>query len=97
MTRKWAKVIAAAIAFGFVFETSFTPGVARGIVSEASAFGRGGGGFHGGGFHGFGGLDALANALAMVRPALSDVYNSLTDEQKARFNVIGSGAPKSAR
>jgi hypothetical protein len=39
-------------------------------------------------------LDALTNALAMVRPALSDFYTSLTDEQKARFNVIGSGAPK---
>ena len=58
MTRKWAKVIAAAIAFGFVLETSFSPGVAPGIMSEASAFGRGGGGFHGGGgggFHGGGG------------------------------------------
>jgi len=39
-------------------------------------------------------LDALANALAMVKPALSGFYNSLSDEQKARFNVIGSGAPK---
>jgi hypothetical protein len=41
-------------------------------------------------------LDALANALAVVKPALSDFYNSLTDEQKARFNVIGSGAPKTS-
>ena len=64
MTRKWAKVIVAAIAFGFVLETSLAPGVAPGIMSEASALGRGGGGFHGGGggfhgggggFHGFGG------------------------------------------
>ena len=39
-------------------------------------------------------LDALANALAMVKPALSDFYNSLTDEQKAQFNVIGNGAPR---
>jgi LTXXQ motif family protein len=42
-------------------------------------------------------LDALTNALATVKPALSDFHNSLTGEQKARFNVIGSGAPKSAR
>ncbi len=57
MTRKWVKVVAVAIAFGFVLETSFAPGVAPGIMSEASAFGRGGGfhGFGGGGFHGFGG------------------------------------------
>ena len=41
-------------------------------------------------------LDALANALAMVKPALSDFYNSLNDEQKARFNVIGSGASKTS-
>ena len=41
-------------------------------------------------------LDALANALAMVKPGLSDFYNSLNDEQKARFNVIGSGASKTS-
>ena len=39
-------------------------------------------------------LDALTNALATVKPALSDFYNSLSDEQKARFNVIGSGASR---
>jgi hypothetical protein len=39
-------------------------------------------------------LDALTNALAMVKPALSGFYSSLSDEQKARFNVIGGGAPK---
>ena len=39
-------------------------------------------------------LDALGNALATVKPGLSDFYNSLSDEQKARFNVIGSDASK---
>jgi len=34
-------------------------------------------------------LDALAAAVNTVKPALADFYNSLTDEQKARFNVIG--------
>ena len=34
-------------------------------------------------------LDALADAVNTVKPALTDFYNSLTDEQKARFNVIG--------
>jgi len=34
-------------------------------------------------------LDALADAVTTVKPALADFYNSLTDEQKARFNVIG--------
>ena len=38
-------------------------------------------------------LDALANAVNAVKPALADFYNSLTDEQKARFNVIGRAPP----
>ncbi|HEX3496238.1 MAG TPA: Spy/CpxP family protein refolding chaperone [Methylocella sp.] len=38
-------------------------------------------------------LDALAEAVNTVKPALSDFYNSLTDEQKARFNVIGRAPP----
>jgi len=38
-------------------------------------------------------LDALAGAVATVKPALTDFYNSLTDEQKARFNVIGRVSP----
>jgi hypothetical protein len=38
-------------------------------------------------------LDALAGAVNTVRPALADFYNSLTDEQKARFNVIGRASP----
>ena len=38
-------------------------------------------------------LDALADAVNTVRPALADFYDSLTDEQKARFNVIGRASP----
>jgi LTXXQ motif family protein len=38
-------------------------------------------------------LDALANAANIVKPALADFYNLLTDEQKARFNVIGRVSP----
>jgi hypothetical protein len=38
-------------------------------------------------------LDALADAVNTVKPALTDFYNSLTDEQKARFNVIGRASP----
>ena len=38
-------------------------------------------------------LDALAGAVNTVKPALTDFYNSLTDEQKARFNVIGRASP----
>jgi hypothetical protein len=38
-------------------------------------------------------LDALADAVTIVKPALTDFYNSLTDEQKARFNVIGRVSP----
>jgi hypothetical protein len=29
-------------------------------------------------------------------PALTDFYDSLTDEQKARFNVIGPASPAAA-
>jgi hypothetical protein len=38
-------------------------------------------------------LDALADAANTVKPALTDFYNLLTDEQKARFNVIGRASP----
>lgn len=41
-------------------------------------------------------LDALAAAVNTVEPALADFYNSLTDEQKARFNVIGRLPPAAA-
>jgi hypothetical protein len=33
-------------------------------------------------------LDAMAEAIKTVRPALADFYASLTDEQKARFNML---------
>src|ERR1700730_10030155 len=59
MTRRKAKILAAAIAFGFGLDTSFAPGVMPGVMSEAFAFahgGFGGGGHFGGGhFGGFGG------------------------------------------
>jgi len=38
-------------------------------------------------------LDAHTTALGEVRPALEEFHNSLTDEQKARFNVIGPAKP----
>jgi hypothetical protein len=38
-------------------------------------------------------LDALVDAINTVKPALTDFYSSLTDEQKARFNVIGRASP----
>ena len=34
-------------------------------------------------------LDAMAAAVKTVRPALASFYGSLTDEQKARFNMLG--------
>ena len=34
-------------------------------------------------------LDAMAAAIKTVRPALARFYDSLTDEQKARFNMLG--------
>jgi hypothetical protein len=34
-------------------------------------------------------LDAMLQAIGMVRPALDTLYNSLTDEQKAAFDAIG--------
>lgn len=38
-------------------------------------------------------LDALADAVNTVKPALADFYNLLTDEQKARFYTIGRASP----
>jgi len=38
-------------------------------------------------------LDALAVAVNTVKPALTDFYDSSTDEQKARFNMIGRASP----
>jgi hypothetical protein len=37
-------------------------------------------------------LDALANALHTVRPALERFYGALSDEQKERFNALGPAA-----
>jgi hypothetical protein len=34
-------------------------------------------------------LDAMSAAIKTVRPALDNFYASLTDEQKARFNILG--------
>jgi hypothetical protein len=34
-------------------------------------------------------LNAMESAIKMVRPALASFYDSLTDEQKARFNTLG--------
>ncbi len=35
-------------------------------------------------------LDAMLQALDVVQPALTQFYNSLSDEQKARFNQLGT-------
>jgi hypothetical protein len=34
-------------------------------------------------------LQAMLQAVATVEPALADFYNSLSDDQKARFNSMG--------
>jgi hypothetical protein len=34
-------------------------------------------------------LDAMVEAIKTVRPELASFYDSLTDEQKARFNTLG--------
>ncbi|HYQ08035.1 MAG TPA: Spy/CpxP family protein refolding chaperone [Xanthobacteraceae bacterium] len=39
-------------------------------------------------------LQALANAVNIVSPALSSFYDSLSDEQKARFNGIAPRTPR---
>ncbi len=41
-------------------------------------------------------LDATLQAVHIVRPALVKFYDSLSDEQKARFNQIGPKKPTSA-
>ena len=35
-------------------------------------------------------LDAMLKALDIVQPALTQFYDSLNDEQKARFNQLGT-------
>ncbi len=42
-------------------------------------------------------LDAMLQALDVVQPALVDFYGSLTDEQKARFNQLGTRRQQAAR
>jgi hypothetical protein len=72
MTGRMAKILAAAIAFGFGLETSFAPGIMPGmpgVMSEAFAFGHGGtgGGGHFGGFGG--GRRSLAPGSSQRKPA----------------------------
>jgi hypothetical protein len=35
-------------------------------------------------------LEAMLAAAKTVQPALANFYNALSDEQKARFNTLGS-------
>jgi hypothetical protein len=42
-------------------------------------------------------LQATSDAISTVKPALDAFYNSLTDEQKARFNELGPALGKSQR
>jgi LTXXQ motif family protein len=42
-------------------------------------------------------LDAMIKAVDAVRPSLQAFYASLSDEQKAQFNVIGHPQDQSAR
>jgi hypothetical protein len=41
-------------------------------------------------------LEAMLEAVRTVKPALDDFYASLTDEQKARLNVLDTAPPRSA-
>jgi hypothetical protein len=41
-------------------------------------------------------LEAMLEAVRAVKPALDDFYASLTDEQKARLNVLDTGPSRSA-
>jgi hypothetical protein len=40
-------------------------------------------------------LEAMESAIKTVRPALASFYDSLNDEQKARFNTLGP--PRAAK
>jgi len=40
-------------------------------------------------------LQAMIDAANTVRPALSDFYDSLSSEQKARFNRLGGELARS--
>ena len=34
-------------------------------------------------------LEAMVEAMKTIRPKLQDFYTSLSDEQKAKFNIMG--------
>jgi len=42
-------------------------------------------------------LEAMLKAVTLVRPALDRFYNSLSDEQKARFNAVPDATPTRRR
>jgi hypothetical protein len=42
-------------------------------------------------------LQAGSDAISVIKPALDAFYNSLTDEQKARFNEVGPALAKAQR
>jgi hypothetical protein len=42
-------------------------------------------------------LNAMRQAIETVRPALAGFYAALSDEQKARFNILGTPQSKSSR
>jgi len=42
-------------------------------------------------------LEAMLKAVTLVRPALDRFYNSLSDEQKARFNAVPEATPARRR
>jgi hypothetical protein len=42
-------------------------------------------------------LEAMLKAVTLVRPALDRFYNSLSDEQKARFNAVPEVTPTRRR
>ncbi len=42
-------------------------------------------------------LEAMLKAVTLVRPALDRFYNSLSDEQKARFNAVPEATPTRRR
>jgi uncharacterized protein YicC (UPF0701 family) len=41
-------------------------------------------------------LDTMVQAVTVVRPVLEKLYQSLSDEQKARFNALDAGEPQAA-
>jgi hypothetical protein len=41
-------------------------------------------------------LNAMVEAMNTVRPKLQAFYNALSDEQKAKFNIMGPAPQKNA-